>query len=221
MNSVNTQMRRRGFIRVLAVATGLAIAGGGFAWWGTRRPAISLTQNQCAGNDAMSNKVLVVYASRAGSTGEIAEAVAKQLCQAGLAVDVRPVAGVTGIDGYAAVVAGSAVRYGSRLPGMIGFLERGRAALQRVPVAFFTVCMKARESSPSSRQEVAQYAKAARALLKPKSEAFFAGKIDLATLSFFERLAVRIAKLPIADLRDWPVIRGWADGLKASLFIQS
>jgi menaquinone-dependent protoporphyrinogen oxidase len=217
MTNSSTQPRRRTLKTILAAAAGITLAGGGFVWWGTRHTTISLMQSQCAGSSSMNQKILVVYASRAGSTAEIADAVAKQLCAAGFSADVRPVAEVKTLEGYAAAIVGSAVRYGSWLPEMLKFMEREKAALQRLPIAFFTVCMKARDPSQSSRQEMAQYSNAARAVLMPKTETFFAGKIDLATLSFFDRLAVKIVKSPVADLRDWPAIRGWADGLKSSL----
>jgi menaquinone-dependent protoporphyrinogen oxidase len=215
--NTTTAPRRRTLKTLLGAAAGAALASGGFVWWGTRRPEVSLMQSQCARSGSMNQKVLIVYASRAGSTAEIADVIAKQLCAAGLSADVRPVAEVRTLDGYAAAIVGSAVRYGSWLPEMLKFMEREKAALQRVPVAFFTVCMKARNPSTVSQQEMAQYATAARAVLMPKAETFFAGKIDLATLSFFDRLAVKIVKSPVADLRDWAAIRAWASSLKSAL----
>src|SRR6266511_3734374 len=56
--------------------------------------------------------VLVSAASKHGSTAEIATAVARVLQERGLAVDVRPVENVTLVDGYEAVVLGSAVYAG-------------------------------------------------------------------------------------------------------------
>ena len=38
----------------------------------------------------MSNKILVTYASRTGSTVGVAEAIGKTLAESGLQVDVRP-----------------------------------------------------------------------------------------------------------------------------------
>ncbi|MDP2007822.1 MAG: flavodoxin domain-containing protein [Rubrivivax sp.] len=165
----------------------------------------------------MNRKVLVAYASRAGSTGEVAQAIAERLCAQGLEAQVRPVAGVARLDGFQAVVLGSAIRYGAWLPEMLKFVQAQRAALAALPVAVFTVHMQALDDSPASRRTRSGYSQAVRALLAPRDEAFFAGKVDFATLSFFERLAVKLVKSPLGDQRDWTRIRAWADGLGAQL----
>jgi menaquinone-dependent protoporphyrinogen oxidase len=43
----------------------------------------------------MSNKILVAYASRAGSTAGVAEAIGKSLAESGAQVDVLPMNDVT------------------------------------------------------------------------------------------------------------------------------
>lgn len=47
--------------------------------------------------------------------------------------------------------------------------------------------------------------------------AFFEGMIDPARLSFLDHLAVRLAKSPVGDRRDWERIAGWAVGLAPRL----
>jgi len=60
----------------------------------TRRPVPTLLTSACQGDAEMSKKILVAYATRTGSTGEVADAIARRLCEAGLSVEVRPVAEV-------------------------------------------------------------------------------------------------------------------------------
>ena len=55
----------------------------------------------------MSDKILVTYATRYGSTQEVAEKVAATLRESGLAVDVQPAKQVRTLDGYRAVVVGA------------------------------------------------------------------------------------------------------------------
>ena len=50
-------------------------------------------------------------------------------------------------------------------------------------------------------------------MVAPRDDAFFAGKVDPAALSFFEWLAVRIFKSPVGDKRDWDRIHRLAHGL--------
>lgn len=165
----------------------------------------------------MNRKVLVAYASRAGSTGEVAQAIAERLCAQGFDAQVRPVADVGSLDGFQAVVLGSAIRYGAWLPEMLKFAQAQRAALAVLPVAVFTVHMQALDDSLASRGTRSGYSQAVRALVAPRDEAFFAGKVDPATLSFLERMAVKLVQSPVGDRRDWPRIRAWADGLGAKL----
>jgi len=53
-------------------------------------------------------RVLVAYATRFGSTRDVAEAVASSLRAARLEADVAPVKEVRGLEGYGAVVLGTA-----------------------------------------------------------------------------------------------------------------
>ena len=48
-------------------------------------------------------------------------------------------------------------------------------------------------------------------------DSYIAGKVDLARLSFFERMAVKLVKSPVGDKRDWDRIRQWANGLGEKL----
>ena len=57
----------------------------------------------------MSDKILVTYASRLGSTAGVAEAIGKTLKDNGAQVEVQRMEDVTDVTPYAAVVAGSAI----------------------------------------------------------------------------------------------------------------
>ena len=161
----------------------------------------------------MQRKILVAYATRTGSTAEVAEAIAQHLCAAGTEADVLPVADVRDIGAYAAVVLGSAVRYVEWLPEMHDFLAEHRARLSDRPVAFFTLHMLALGDTPEAIAERAKYTAKARELVQPLDEVFFEGKIDPARLSLFDRLAVQLVKSPVGDRLDWDRINAWADNL--------
>ncbi len=158
----------------------------------------------------MSERVLIAYASRCGSTAEVAEAIAQELTAQGQLVDVRGVRELPDLDGYRAVLVGSAVRFGKWLPEAVRFIERNRTLLSRVPTAFFTVHALALDDSPASQRERHAYLEPVRGLVVPRHEAFFAGEIDPARLSFAERWLARFVRAPEGDLRDWERIRSWA-----------
>lgn len=165
----------------------------------------------------MTDRILVTYATRTGSTAEVADAIAGRLCEAGLSAEARPVTEVTSLDGYSGAVLGSAVRFASWLPEMTDFVSSNREALSAMPVAYFTMHMLALGDDPAAVAERAKYTAKARDLIMPTDEVFFEGMIDPARLSFFDRLAVRLVKSPVGDRRDWDRIAAWTDRLAPQL----
>ena len=165
----------------------------------------------------MKKRALVVYATRAGSTGEVAQTISERLCAIGFDAEVQPVEAVNSLAGFQAVVLGSAVRYGAWLPEMTRFIESRRSELARLPLAIFTLHMQALGDDAASQDTRSGYTKAVRAVVTPRDEVFLAGKVDLARLNFLERMAVKMVKSPVGDKRDWVRIRQWADGLGEKL----
>ena len=82
-------------------------------------------------------RVLVAFASRSGSTAGIAEAIAAELRDAGLAVDSRPAGDVPDVTPYEAVVLGSGVFLPRRASDGGGFLVRHEAVLKTRAVWLF------------------------------------------------------------------------------------
>lgn len=158
-------------------------------------------------------KTLVTYASRYGSTAEVAAAIAVQLHARGNSADARAIEEVTDVSGYDAVVIGSAVRMGRWLPEAVAFVTANQETLRRVPTAFFTVHILALDESEASQRQRAAYAEEARAIVTPQDEAFFAGKIGMSQLRLGERLLTKAVHAPTTDLRDWSAIQRWADQL--------
>jgi menaquinone-dependent protoporphyrinogen oxidase len=74
----------------------------------------------------MSHRTLIAYASRAGSTAEVAEAIGEVLRESGIDVDVRSVKDVPDVAGYNSLVLGSAIWAGRPLPEMRRFVKDQR-----------------------------------------------------------------------------------------------
>lgn len=210
------KITRRTFLVRTAVGIGATtLACSGLTIVAVHAPINPSYEEITSGENSMNQKVLVTYASKAGSTMEVAQAVAKELNNRGFTVDVRPVKQVTSVDGYTAVVVGSAVRIGSPLPEAVKFIEKNAPALSKLPVAFFTVHLMNMGDDDTSRKARLAYLDPARKLVTLKHEAFFAGVGDMSKVSFFEGLIGKMVKSPEGDFRDWKAISGWAQSIFA------
>lgn len=159
------------------------------------------------------SKVLVAYASKCGSTGEVAQAIAQTLCERGMTVDVRRVDEVSDVGAYDAFVVGSAIRMGCWLGEAKRFVEKNVATLNAAPTAFFTVHMLNLDDSEESQTARAAYVAPVHTIVQPQAEAFFAGKLDLDRMSFVDRMISKMMKATNEDKRDWTAIDAWAGGL--------
>lgn len=157
------------------------------------------------------SKILVAFASKCGSTGEIAQAIGEVLCASGAQVEVKPIKEVSGLGGYDAVVLGTAIRTGQCLPEAKAFVEQHKETLSKLPLACFAVCLAVTANDPQERKQAETYLDGLKALVRPTVEGVFAGKMEYRRLPFILRLMMRMMKIGEGDFRDWAAIRAWAE----------
>jgi menaquinone-dependent protoporphyrinogen oxidase len=206
------RLGRRKFLKTGGTAAGALIVGAGGVWVASS-PRIELPEPSYSGTKDVDNRVLVAYASKAGSSAEVAGVIGKRLGDRGAAVDVRRARNVRSLDGYGAVIVGSAIRAGQWLSEASGFVKTHREALATRKTAFFTLCMTLQQDTPKSRETVAAYLRPVREILEPDKIEFFAGKMDYGRLALLPRLIVKGMKVPEGDFRNWDAIGAWADAL--------
>jgi menaquinone-dependent protoporphyrinogen oxidase len=168
----------------------------------------------------MNKKILVTYASRTGSTAQIAEAICKTLTRNGEETDLVPMQDVKDLSLFYAVIIGSPIRKSRWLPEAMQFLQNHKEELARKRVATFTVCITLAMSNAERYQHaVREWIAPIRAQVRPVSEGLFAGRLDfkklpwtLDTLLF--RVTVALGILPKGDHRDWNAVRTWAQDLQ-------
>lgn len=169
----------------------------------------------------MPASILVTYATRYGSTQEVAEAVAARLRERGQEADLQPVRKVQSLEGYGLVVLGAPLYIGRWHKQAHSFLDQHRLSLAQKPVAVFALgpLHEAEEQWRAVRlqleKELAQHD-----WLSPAAVAVFGGKYDPARLRLADKLlaaapASPLYQIPACDLRDWAAIRTWAEGLAA------
>jgi menaquinone-dependent protoporphyrinogen oxidase len=192
-------------------------------------------------------QILVTYATMAGSTLTVAQAVADELVKSGATVDVLPLDQVQSVDDYDGVVVGGPMILGWHR-GARQFLRRHQRAWQHIPVAVFMLVMSLTQSSETTiagvpvtvdaalpkapaqsgrltlRERYAQLANYVRPVLaavgqtKPVSVGVFGGRMEYGRLPWWGVLfAMFIVQAPPGDRRNWPAIRAWAAEL-ASCF---
>jgi menaquinone-dependent protoporphyrinogen oxidase len=168
-------------------------------------------------------KMLVVYASMFGSTGQVAVTIGEELCKDGYAVDIRLPSHVTSLDGYAAVVVGSCVKGSAWLDVAVNFVKLNRQALSKVPVAYFLTCMRlAARDDEAAQRLVAGWLDPLRKdvpEVKPLSIGAFAGALDFKKLSAIQRVMYPIiaGNSHEGDFRNFNQIRTWSVGLRTTL----
>lgn len=162
--------------------------------------------------------VLVAFASKRGSTEEIARAVARGLEEEGLTVDCREAAEVRDLSPYRAVVLGSAV-YIKRWRGDAkGFLRRHGRTLARRPFWVFSSgpVGDPEQQADATWLEPPRIVKKVEAL-GAREHVVFGGRVPTDPHGPMERTMAQNTPDEYRDRRDWDEIRAWASGIAADL----
>jgi menaquinone-dependent protoporphyrinogen oxidase len=166
----------------------------------------------------MSAPVLVAYATKNGSTREVAEAVATTLREHGCEVEVQPAGEVRTLEKYGAVVLGTAVYMFRWRKDARRFMSRHQAALAERPVAVFALGpLNDNEKEWADVHKQFEEALAKYPWLSPVAHEVFGGKFDPARLTFPLSLMPAMKNQPASDIRDWAAIAAWAVGLAQKL----
>lgn len=188
-------------------------------------------------------RILIAYATMAGSTAEVAETVAEELRQGGFEAEVKPLAAVQSVDEYDAVIVGGPMILGWHRAAL-RFLRKNRKAFERIPFAVFVMAMSlTRVDEPSLdelnlfvdrnlpkppknpqaltfKERYATPGNYLRPILKvtqpfrPASIGLFAGRMEYGRLKWWAVIfAMVIVQAQAGDRRDWEAIRAWAANL--------
>ncbi len=166
-------------------------------------------------------RVLVAYASRHGSTEQIADAIATELARHDLEVDCRVAGEVSTLDGYDAVVLGSAVYARRWQASARHFLRRHREALPDRALWVFS-SGPVGEPRPEDEAKEAAWLEPPRIVsaverLGAREHVVFGGRVPQQPHNFMERSMVRNTPPEFADRRDWEEIADWAASIARSL----
>lgn len=210
-----SDMSRREFVRAGAIVITGAVVAAGSACTSSEQGderAVETPSRTYEGGAEMSGRVLVGYATRTGSTVGVAEKIGEILGGRGFDVDVKPLRERPSVEGYNAVVLGSAVNGGTWLPEATDYVAANQAKLATIPTCVFCVhSMNGGADEKQSRKRLA-YLNTVRSLVTPADEGFFLGKgPDPDDTSLIARWAFKaFGGSGEGDMRDWDKIRAWA-----------
>jgi menaquinone-dependent protoporphyrinogen IX oxidase len=196
-------------------------------------------------------KILVTYATFAGSTVDVARTVGEEIAKSGAQVDVLPLGEVKGLEAYDGVVVGGPMIMGWHRDAL-GFLKKHREAFHRIPFAAFVTAMSLTQTGDGSvggvpiyvdeklpkppekegrlnfRERYARLSNYVQPILsatrpvKPVSIGLFGGRLEYGRLKWWAVLFVMvIIQAPAGDQRNWTAIRSWAAGLPSALQLES
>jgi menaquinone-dependent protoporphyrinogen oxidase len=173
-----------------------------------------LVQNITDKGVFMPANILVTFATKAGSTQEIAEAIAARLREKGLKADIRTMKEVRDISAFSAIVMGAPMYMFHFLKDAPQFLSRFQKTLVDKPTAFFSLGpFNDVEKDWAGVKDNFEKEMAKFPWFKPVATAVFGGKFDPTKLTFPFNVLPGLKQLPASDLRDWTKIQEWADEL--------
>ena len=159
----------------------------------------------------METNVLVAYATRMGSTEEVARAVAELMSENGLTLEVQPANVVRSLDGYGAVVLAAALYMGRLHKHARQFLAAHRRELTKLPVALFVLGpVSNAEKDWTGAQQQLKKELDKLPWFAPVSQQIVGGKFDPKNLGFPFNLIPALKKMPVSDVRNWTAIRDYA-----------
>jgi menaquinone-dependent protoporphyrinogen oxidase len=157
--------------------------------------------------EVSSMRILVTAASKHGATEEMAEWIGEAMGTAGAEAVVRQPDDVATLEGFDAVVLGSAVYAGHWLESAKSLADRLGPDLARRPVYLFSTGPAADPLKPEGDPADAEPMLVATNAV---AHEVFAGRIDRKRLGFGERAIVTALRVPDGDYRDRAAVEAWA-----------
>ena len=167
----------------------------------------------------MPASVFVAYATRSGSTGEVAQAIGALMRKSGLATEIAVVSQVNSVPRMTAVILGAPLYMGRYPKEFHRFLARHRSALEILkPWCFVLGPTRTNPGDFEAARHQAIKQLARYSWFCPADVRVFGGRWNPQTLPFPFNLATRLPGNPLekiraADVRDWAEIDEWAAGI--------
>lgn len=164
-------------------------------------------------------KILVSYASKHGSTAEIAKVISDILREQKHDVDLVPVDSVSTIKEYDAIILGTAIYMGEWMKEALNFFRNHQLEGQALyifasgPIGDSDIHETERDFSlPEALQSLSS-------TLNIRDSQLFHGKLDLRLLNLAELMRLKVGGGKTGDFRHWDHIKLWAHHISDDLLL--
>jgi menaquinone-dependent protoporphyrinogen oxidase len=162
-------------------------------------------------------RILVAYASKHGSTAEIAERIGERLRDAGHDVDVRPAGSIGDLEPYDAVVLGSAVYMARWNRDARRLLTRRSKQLAERDVWLFSSGPVGEETDGAERWTTPKLVTKMLPRIGAHEHVVFGGRVPTDPRNFVERAMLKNTPPELQDRRDWQEIDNWGKWIGETL----
>jgi len=167
----------------------------------------------------MEKKILVAFATKSGSTREIAEFITKTLQEKGVNAELQEMKSVKSVSEYDAFILGAPMYMFHVISDAHAFIKKNKKSLLEKKAAFFSLGpLNDAEKDWKEVNEIFNKEMAKYPWFTPVATEVFGGKLDPTTLQFPYNLIPAMKNMPPSDLRDWEKIRSWTESLPTKLF---
>ena len=179
----------------------------------------------------MTKKIFIGYSTWSGATHEVADAIAKQLTDAGYQASVVDLKKADDPSDYDTYILGTSIHASHPNRSFIKFIKKYQPILSTKPTALFVVCANLFQDTPENRQETLTWLNDSLKDI-PKISYLDIGLFGGATitesqdyekLNPFAKMIIKsmkksiVEKLGTEDFRDWEKIKTWADEIGKKL----
>lgn len=163
-------------------------------------------------------EVLVTYATRHGSTADIAWSIGNSFSDSGIRAEVKKIQNVDDVRPYKLVIIGTPIYDNAILPEVTSFAALHRSWLDKRSVAAFLVGRTLRDKDDEIIIQTEKLLLPLKEQIDIIDTGMFAGKVSRENLPMKERLGGIFGGDTSGDFRDWREIGEWADELRKKVF---
>lgn len=154
-------------------------------------------------------KILVAYASKSGSTKEVAEVIGEVLTADNTEIYVRNIDSIANVIDYDCIVIGAPINGMRWMQDAVDFVGIHQSDLMYKPTAFFSLSYTVMLGRKMWKNQIVKAFNIVSKQVPPVATATFGGKVD-GELPGVMRFVFGVPKNTPGDQRDWAMIRDWA-----------